>query len=50
MASRAEAQPAPLRTPALPGLGTVVRAALSDYYFNSMRLVPANLVWGFALG
>jgi hypothetical protein len=27
----------------------VVRAALSDYYFNSMRLVPANLVWGFGL-
>jgi hypothetical protein len=22
---------------------------VSDYYFNSMRLVPANLVWGFAL-
>jgi hypothetical protein len=22
---------------------------VSDYYFNSMRLVPANLVWGLAL-
>src|SRR4029450_7163130 len=27
----------------------VVRAALSDYYFNSMRLVAANLVWGVVL-
>ena len=27
----------------------MVRAALSDYYFNSMRLVAANLVWGLAL-
>jgi hypothetical protein len=25
---------------------TAVRAALSDFYFNSMRLVPANVVWG----
>ena len=24
----------------------VVRAALTDYYFNSLRLVPANVVWG----
>ena len=23
-----------------------MRAALSDYYFNSMRLVPANMLWG----
>ena len=23
-----------------------VRAALTDYYFNSLRLVPANVVWG----
>jgi hypothetical protein len=27
-------------------LGAVVRAALTDYYFNSVRLVPVNLVWG----
>lgn len=30
----------------LPGLGPSVRASLSDYYFHSMRLVPANVVWG----
>ena len=27
-------------------LGAVIRASLTDYYFNSMRLVPANVVWG----
>jgi uncharacterized membrane protein YesL len=32
--------------PEAPRLGRVVRAALSDFYFNSGRLVPANLVWG----
>lgn len=30
----------------LPRLGAVIRASLTDYYFNSMRLVPANVVWG----
>jgi len=49
VASRAEAPPAQRSAPALPKLGTAVRAALSDYYFNSMRLVAANLVWGLAL-
>ena len=49
MASRAEAPPTPRSATALPRLGTVVRAALSDYYFNSMRMVAANVVWGFAL-
>ena len=49
MASRAEAPSSPAPRTQLPRLGTVVRAALSDYYFNSMRLVAANLVWGFAL-
>jgi hypothetical protein len=48
-ASRAEAPPNKAQLIGLPRLGTVVRAAVSDYYFNSMRLVPANLVWGFAL-
>ncbi len=44
MASRAEtlARPAPL---AAPGLGTAIRAALSDGYYHSWRLVPANLLW-----
>jgi uncharacterized membrane protein YesL len=30
----------------MPRLGAVIRASLSDYYFNSMRLVPANIAWG----
>jgi hypothetical protein len=29
-------------------LGAIVRAALTDFYFHSLRLVPANLVWGAA--
>jgi len=49
VASRAEAPSSPAQVTRLPRLGTVVRAALSDYYFNSMRLVPANIVWGFCL-
>lgn len=32
-----------------PRLGAAVRASLTDYYFNSMRLVPANVVWGAGL-
>ena len=46
VASRAEAPPSQRHATGLPSLGAVVRAAVSDYYFNSMRLVPANLVWG----
>ncbi len=41
MASRAE--------PAIafaPGLRAALRAAATDFYFNSWRLVPANLLWG----
>jgi hypothetical protein len=49
VASRAEAPASQSQPTRLPRLGTVLRAAVSDYYFNSMRLVPANLVWGFAL-
>lgn len=30
----------------MPRLGAVLRASLTDYYFNSMRLVPANVAWG----
>jgi hypothetical protein len=33
----------------LPRVGAAIRAAFSDYYFNSMRLVPANVVWGAGL-
>ena len=32
----------------VPGLGAVARASLTDFYFHSLRLVPANLVWGAA--
>jgi hypothetical protein len=45
VASRAEDR----TTPALARpqrLGTAFRAAFTDYYFNSMRLVAANVVWG----
>lgn len=38
------------RLPARPRLGAAVRAALSDFYFNSLRLVAANLVWTAAVG
>lgn len=44
MASRADSIP-----DAAPGLGRAVRAAALDFYFNSWRLVPANLLWGAAL-
>jgi uncharacterized membrane protein YesL len=47
VASRAEpAAPEGLRRVPHAPLGSAVRAALTDYYFNSMRLVPANVVWG----
>lgn len=35
--------------PAAPRLGASVRAAVTDFYFNSWRLVPLNLVWGVLL-
>jgi uncharacterized membrane protein YesL len=31
-----------------PGIGGAVRAALTDFYFNSVRLVAANVIWGAA--
>jgi uncharacterized membrane protein YesL len=40
----ADARPAVAASP--PHLGAAIRAALTDYYLNSMRLVPANVVWG----
>lgn len=42
MASRAEI----VEVPSAPRLRSVVRRALSDFYFNSGRLVPVNLMWG----
>ena len=44
MASRAEAHGGK-RTPRI---GSALRAALTDFYFNSGRLVGANVVWGMA--
>lgn len=35
-------------TPAAPRLTDAIRSAASDFYFNSWRLVPANLLWGLA--
>jgi len=35
-----------MRLPEAPRLTDVVRSALTDFYFNSGRLVPANVVWG----
>ena len=45
MASRAEL----LEAARAPRIGSVVRAALSDFYFNSGPLVGANALWGVAV-
>lgn len=45
MASRAES----VGSPAAPPLTKAVRSALTDFYFNSGRLVPVNIVWGGGL-
>jgi uncharacterized membrane protein YesL len=37
------------RVPDAPSLPGSVRATLSDFYFNSWRLVPANGLWGIGL-
>lgn len=29
-----------------PRLGAAIRTALSDFYYNSWRFLPANLIWG----
>lgn len=57
MASRAEVVPgaagpraAIADLPAAPALGRAIRAGLSDLYFNSLRMVGANLVWSGVLG
>jgi hypothetical protein len=31
-----------------PGLAAAFRAAAYDFYYQSIRLVPANLLWGLA--
>lgn len=35
--------------PALPSIGAAVRGGVQDFYFNSWRLVPANVVWAGAV-
>jgi hypothetical protein len=45
VASRADALDLPRELP----LGGAVRLALTDFYFNSIRLVAANVVWGAAV-
>lgn len=37
------------RAPAAPRLGGALRGAAIDFYFNSWRLVPANLAWSAGL-
>ena len=45
MASRAE----PLPAKADGGLRSAVRAAAFDFYYQSIRVVPANILWGISL-
>jgi hypothetical protein len=57
VASRAELHPAlvdgapvgtapvPATLPEPPGLRSALRAALTDFYFHSWRLLPANVLW-----
>jgi hypothetical protein len=56
VASRAEAiaapgpaAAAPAERSGAPSLGGALRAALSDLYFHSWRLVPANVVWSVVM-
>jgi hypothetical protein len=44
MLARAPERP----TPRPPSIGTAMRRAGVDLYFNSLRFVPANLLWGLA--
>src|SRR4051794_39001984 len=36
--------------PAPPSLFGALRAGISDFYFNSWRVVPLNLLWGLLAG
>jgi uncharacterized membrane protein YesL len=51
MAARASSAPrdAAGRPTPLPSIGEVLRAAVRDFYFNSWRFAPANLVWAAVL-
>lgn len=44
--SRADEAAAPRPRPVGPGLGSALRAATVDFYYHSIRLVVANLIWG----
>ena len=44
-----EAEAEHYRIPAAPRIGGALREASSDFYYNSWRLIPANLVWGAAI-
>ncbi len=53
MASRADPTAATVGARAVarsagPAIGEGLRAAATDFYFNSWRLVPANIIWGLA--
>ena len=39
---------ADVRRPRGTGLAAAFRAAAVDFYYQSIRLVPANLLWGLA--
>lgn len=43
--SRASVDPATGITTAAPSLGRAIREAAVDFYYNSWRLVPANVAW-----
>ena len=47
--SRGEVATDSYRIPDPPRLLGALRQSLSDFYFNSWRLVPANLVWGLGV-
>jgi hypothetical protein len=47
--SRAEEPAQELRVPDAPRLIGALRDAAIDFYFNSWRLVPANIAWGIGL-
>jgi len=46
--SGSEAPVAPAAPLARPSIPHALRAAASDFFYNSWRLVPANIVWGVA--
>lgn len=46
----ARVHPATALVPPPPRVRGALRAAASDFYFNSWRLVPANIVWALVLG